>query len=181
MVFDIIFIILFIYALYGGLRRGLISQVTELIALILGVYIAYKFSFLLGNVITDYGAGAQAVSIISFIITFIIVVVIARILGAMLNRLISVILLGWLNKLLGATFFILKMAFIISISLFILNTIDREIPFLPQKQIAASVFYRPISKLAPSIFPYLKMDKIVDTMKGMDKQLDKAVEKLKKK
>lgn len=181
MVFDIIFIILFIYALYGGLRRGLISQATELVALILGVYIAYKFSFLLGNVITGYGAGAQAVSIISFVITFIIVVVIARILGAMLNRLISVVLLGWLNKLLGATFSILKMAFIISISLFILNTIDREISFLPQKQITASILYRPISKLAPSIFPYLKMDKIVDTMKDMDKQVDKAVEKLKKK
>jgi membrane protein required for colicin V production len=177
--FDIVFALLFCFAIYSGIKQGLILQVTTLIALLLGVYIAFKFSGLLARWITGFGVGAQAVYIISFALTFIGVIILARLVGHVAQRVIRLIMLGWLNRLLGAIFSLAKMALIISVVLFIINSIDRELNFMPRKQISNSKLYVPLSALAPAVLPYLDFDKYKSSLQELDRHVDEAIEKFK--
>ncbi|MDR1226047.1 MAG: CvpA family protein [Prevotellaceae bacterium] len=179
MIFDIIFLLLFFYAIYLGVTKGLILQLTELISLISGIYLAYKLSFLLAGWPSGLGLSTHTVSVVAFIITFILVVVVARLVGSALNKIVKVVLLGWANRLCGVLVSVLKMAFIISIALLLLNTINDVTKFLPGKQISDSKLYSPLAKFAPSIFPYLAFSKVKATLQDIDKQVDKAVEKVK--
>ena len=65
-------------------------------------------------------------------------------------------LLGWLDKLLGVVFAIIKYAFIISVIIYLLNSLDNLFEFLPKETLEKSRLYAFVSKVAPAIFPYLK-------------------------
>ncbi|MDR0687267.1 MAG: CvpA family protein [Prevotellaceae bacterium] len=176
---DIAFALLFCVAIYSGIKQGLIMQIATLLALLLGVYIAFKFSGLLARWITGFGVGAQAVYIISFALTFIGVIILARLAGHVAQRVVRLIMLGWLNRLLGAIFSLVKMALIISVVLFIVNSIDRELGFMPRKQISQSKLYVPLSALAPSVLPYLDFDKYKSSLQELDRRMDEQIKKFK--
>jgi membrane protein required for colicin V production len=176
---DIVFALLFCVAIYSGIKQGLTMQIATLLALLLGVYIAFKFSGLLARWITGFGVGAQAVYIISFALTFIGVIILARLAGHVAQRVVRLIMLEWLNRLLGAIFSLVKMALIISVVLFIVNSIDRELGFMPRKQISQSKLYAPLSALAPSVLPYLDFDKYKSSLQELDRRMDEQIKKFK--
>lgn len=175
-VFDLIFALLLGWAIFMGVRKGFVLQVTAVLALLLGIYLSFKFSYLMAKWITDFGVGAKAVSIVSFSLTFIGVVVAARLLGSILDRVVHITLLGWLNRLLGVVFAAVKMALVTSIILFILNSIDKELQFMPRQQMQKSKFYKPVSNLAPAVLTFLDFDKVKKAATEVDKKVDKAVE-----
>jgi membrane protein required for colicin V production len=96
--------------------------------------------------------------IISFALTFIVIVVVVHLLAKVIERLVEAVALGFLNRLAGALFSMTKFAFIISVILVVLNGIHAKYSFLPEEKIDQSLMYRPLSKFAPGIFPYLHFD-----------------------
>jgi membrane protein required for colicin V production len=173
-IFDIIFALLFCYAIYSGIKQGLVIQVSALISLLLGVYLAFRFSGLLAKWITGFGVGAKAVSIVSFVLTFIGVIILARMAGHVAHKVVQLAMLGWLNRLLGCIFSLAKMAVIISITLFTVSSIDHELPFMPHKQVQKSKLYAPLARIVPSLLPYLDFEKFKSSLQDVDK---KAAEK----
>lgn len=156
MIFDIIFIIIFIWACYKGFTKGLIYQLATLTALILGIFGAVKLSAYLTPILTEkFNMEGNYLPLLSFAIIFIAIVIIVHLIGKLLEKIVEAVALGFLNRLFGAIFSSAKAAFLISVSLVILNTIDSHSPFLPKTQIDHSIMYKPLSKLAPLIFPYL--------------------------
>ncbi|MDR2937557.1 MAG: CvpA family protein [Prevotellaceae bacterium] len=178
-IFDLTFALLLAWAILVGVRKGFVAQATSVFALLLGAYISYKFSYLLAKWITDFGVGGMAVQIISFSLTFIGVVLAARLLGSIVSRIVSLALMGWVNRLLGVIFSGAKMLLIISIVLVVVNSIDKELGFMPRQQVQQSKFYQPISNLAPSLLTFLNFDKIVKSAKDFDGKVDEKVESLK--
>jgi membrane protein required for colicin V production len=67
---------------------------------------------------------------------------------------------GALNKMGGALFGILKMAFIASILLFLIQKFDTGKKLISDDAMQRSYLYKPVAKLAPSVFPHLHFDKI---------------------
>jgi membrane protein required for colicin V production len=178
-IFDVIFALLLCFAIYSGVKQGLIMQVAALLSLLLGVYIAAKFSGILARWITGFGVGTQAVFIISFALTFIGVLILARLTGHVAQKIVHLALLGWLNRLLGVVFSLVKMALIISITLLIINTTNRELHFMPRKQVEKSKLYAPLSNFAPSLLPYLDFGKIKSSFHEIDRRVDEKIEALK--
>ena len=78
----------------------------------------------------------------------------------MLNKLIDAIALGIVNRLLGVLFSVLKIAFIVSIILVLINKADNKYNFIPDETKENSLLYKPLSNFAPMIFPYLNFEKI---------------------
>ncbi|MCD4746342.1 MAG: CvpA family protein [Bacteroidales bacterium] len=147
---DIIFIVPLIWFAYRGFSKGLIIEVTSLIALILGIYFGIYFSnyaadFLTGN----FNINQRYIPVISFAVTFIIIVIVVFIIGRILEKFINLIALGFFNKVAGAFFGILKAAVILSIILFIINRFDDK--FISKEKQDASFLYKPILKIAPII------------------------------
>lgn len=178
-IFDLIFALLLGWAIFIGVQKGFIIQVATLLALVLGVYLAFKFSFLMAKWITGLGVGAKVVSIISFSLTFIVVVMLTYLLGQLLHRFVHLALLGWVNRILGAIFAVLKTALILSVVLYVVNIIDGDLHFMPRKQVEKSKLYKPLSSIVPSLMPYLDFDKVKQSVKDVDKKLGKKVEEFK--
>jgi membrane protein required for colicin V production len=95
------------------------------------------------------------VGIIAFLITFAIIVVIIHFIGVVADKLVTAVSLGFLNRVLGIVFGVIKTVLILSVFFVVLNAVDSKKPFLPKRIIAESRFYNPIADIAPAIFPII--------------------------
>lgn len=185
-VFDLIFALLLGWAILMGVRKGLVIQATAVVALLLGIYVSYKFSYLLAGKISGIdeitgllNEGGSVLYIISFLITFIAVVVAARLLGSVVDRILRLALLGWVNRLLGALFAVVKMTLIVSVTLYILNIIDRQFSFIPKDWLHKSKFYKPVSNFATTTLSFLDIEKVKKSAKELNEKVEKKVESIK--
>lgn len=172
MIFDVVFLIVLVWAAYKGFSKGVVLQAATLTALVLGIFGAIKFSgYTSALIIDNTDITGEYLPLISFALTFIIIVVLIHLLARIVEKLIEAVALGFINRLAGAIFSMTKYAFIISIILVVLNTIHAKYSFLPQEKINKSIMYKPLSKFAPGIFPYLHFDNPTEIFKEAQEQL----------
>jgi membrane protein required for colicin V production len=148
---DIVLLILFAWFAFQGFRKGFVIELASLIALILGIYTAIYFSgyaadFLVNSLDMDH----DYVPITSFVITFIIVVLIVYVLGRILEKFVNMIALGFLNKLAGGVFGVLKAALFISVFILILN--HYHINFISPEKKDNSLLFEHVEEIAPYIW-----------------------------
>jgi membrane protein required for colicin V production len=79
--------------------------------------------------------------------------------------------LGIVNSLLGVVFGVLKTALILSVILVLLGSISHRIKVIPDDFGSNSLFYGPVKRLAPSIFPYLKFEELKQSVESKFKPL----------
>lgn len=155
--FDIVVGILLIFALVKGFKNGFIIEFASLAALVLGVFGAIKFSAFTQDWLVRYWQN-DYINIVAFFITFILIVIAVHMLAKLLDSLIKAVALGFVNRVLGAVFALLKYGFILSVLLSVLATFDRTWDLIPQKTRESSYLYQPLSDFAPKIFPYLNFN-----------------------
>jgi len=154
---DIILGLLLLFAAINGFRKGLISELASLAALILGIWGAIEFSYITSDFLTEnFNLETEYLNIVSFIVTFIVIVILVHIVGNSVNKLIEVAQLGVLNKLVGLAFGILRSALVLSIILLVFDKIDEDVEILSQEAKTESRLYEPVRTLAPSIFPFIQ-------------------------
>jgi membrane protein required for colicin V production len=155
--FDIIIIIPLLWGAYKGFKKGLIIEVASLVALFLGVWGGVKFSSISANYLSElFDISEKIMPLISFAVTFILIVIAVYTLAKMLQKVIKMVALGFVNKIAGSTFAVLKFTLIISVVLTLVNNINSEIGFIDSEMENSSLLYKPISALAPSIIPGLR-------------------------
>lgn len=156
-ILDFIILLCFIPAVISGLKKGFIAQVVAIIALILGAWLSYRFSSAVSTWIGQWIEGSQQLlQIISFIIIFIVVVFALHLLGKAIEASIKIIMLGWLNKLLGVAFSMLKCMLIIGLLIMAFNAINETFGLVQESKLAESLLYTPIKNMTYSVFPYIK-------------------------
>ena len=154
--FDLIFVVPLLWGAYKGFSKGLIVSVASLVALLLGIYGAIRFSGFVGSFVSEnVNIQDNYLPLIAFAITFVGIVVGIHFAAKMISKLVTAIALGWLNTLAGIVFGLLKAAFIISIFIFIFDKIDSNENFISKDVKKESLLYEPIKILAPAIFPSL--------------------------
>lgn len=156
-ILDIVLLVCLIPALIQGLRKGFIAQVVAIISLVLGGWLAYKFS----AVVTEWLAQwlditGQALNIISFILIFAVVVTLLFLLGKILEASVKIILLGWLNKLLGLVFAMFKYALVIGLLVILFDSINDKFSLVSRSYLDSSFMYSGLKSISYSVFPYLK-------------------------
>jgi len=154
---DIIIIICFIPAIIGGLINGLVRQLATLTSLLLGIWAGWHFSELLAQWIRNwFNTNNNIINIISFAIIFIGVLILVNLIGKALSGVVKFALLGWLDKLLGVIFGLIKYCFILSVIIYFINSINNLYEIIPAHNFTSSSLYPIIEPIAPAIFPYLK-------------------------
>ena len=154
-IFDIIILLILVAALIFGIKKGIIRQVFGLLALFLGVYCSFKFSYWAGSYIAQWFHTGEALTQgIAFAITFTVVVLAVILFGKFVARLISLAALGIFDRILGGIFSILKFACILCVLFYIVEHFDAQFHFLSEeiKQSFSFRFFDAITKMA---FPYL--------------------------
>ena len=161
-----------VYGAIKGLMKGLIVEIAGLLALVIGVWGAIHFSDVVGDYLGQkLDWNEKYISLSAFILTFIGIVMAISALGKALTSVASVIALGWLNKLFGAIFGLLKVGFTLSVILNILLQINTKFDFLEKKTLKESVVFEPLAEVAPTIFPMLKD---LEIQKWWEKAYDKV-------
>lgn len=156
-ILDIILLVCFIPAIISGLRKGFIAQVVAIISIVLGVWLSVKFATLVGNWISQWiEASPQLINIISFAIIFIAVAVLLFTIGKLIEATIKIIMLGWLNKLLGVLFSMLKCILIIGFLIIAFEAINDTFGLVPESYLSDSLLYTPFRDIADSVFPLFK-------------------------
>ncbi len=159
MIFDIIFLVIFIWAAFRGFTKGFLIQAATLAALVLGIFGSITLSgFTSEFLMSKTNMEGEYLPVVSFALTFLAIVVLVHLVSRLMEKLVEAIALGFVNRLAGALFNLTKFSLIISGILVVLNTIHQKQPFLPEEEVNSSVMYRPLSGFAPTIFPYLKFD-----------------------
>ena len=161
---DFIIIALLGMGLIKGFIDGLIVELAELAALILGVWGAIHFSGWTAALFSDwFNTDTPWMGIIAFTFTFIVIVVAINLLGKLLDTLLKAAALGFVIRILGAIFGIIKTALILSVIFVLLNTINERRKFLPEETVKNSYLYNPIADLVPSVFPILEGGNLIDS------------------
>lgn len=156
---DWIIIIILLISAIKGYRKGLIYQLTSLAALVLGIYIAVKFSKWVSPFIQlHFVLSANFSKVIAFLFLFILVIILVNMLGRFLEKIFKGIELTNLNKITGSIFYITKITFLISIVMLLLRFSIINFNWPNTETIDKSYLYKPIESVAPSVFPYLKIN-----------------------
>ena len=163
--FDIIIIIPLIWGAYKGFKKGFIIEIASFIALGLGVWGGMKFSSISAKYLSDaFDISEKVMPLISFAVTFILIVVVFM-LAKMLQKIITMVALGFINRAAGALFGMLKFGLIMSVIINFTEIINKQIDFIEPEMKNSSVLYEPVGKIAQIIIPGLKnisVDGIID-------------------
>ena len=148
---DIFLAIPIIWFAYQGFKRGLIIELASLAALILGIYAALYFNEYASNfLVNSLEMSPKYVPVISFIVTFIVIVFLVYTVGRILEKVIDMVALGFLNKLIGGVFGLLKGVVMISIVIMVVNYFNEDL--ISSKKKKDSMLYAPIEGIAPLLW-----------------------------
>ncbi|TDO98399.1 CvpA family protein [Flavobacterium sp. 245] len=155
--FDIIFGGILCYSLYKGIKNGLFVEVASFISLLLGIYLAIKFSSIMKEMIMKHVSwNPSTIQITAFILTFILVVIGVYFLAKILTGIADFAFLGWANKLGGGFFRVLKTILIMSIFIALFEKINFNNTFAKQETLDKSIFYNPVKKVASFVYPSIE-------------------------
>lgn len=154
---DIVIIIPLLWGAYKGFTKGLIAEVAQIAALLLGIFCALKFSGYASSLLVEkFGMTNQYTPVIAFGIIFLLVVIFVFLISKLVNRLLEKVALGTVNKILGAAFGIAKFTLILSIVFILFNKADEKATLISAETKEKSLLYNPMAKVAMLIFPALQ-------------------------
>ena len=155
---DILILIPLGFAVYRGLKNGFIIEFAGLLGLMLGIYGAYQFSdFTSDFLINQFDFHSEHLGLISFLLTFVLILIIVYLIARLVTGMVNAVALGIFNRIFGLVLAVLKMLFILSVVIMMFNSFDNEQKLLEEDQKKASFLYLPLGKIAPKVFPYLKL------------------------
>lgn len=153
---DIILGAFLIYALFKGMKNGLFIELASLISLILGIYIAIKFSYMIREKLaTHVSWSSKYIEIIAFGLTFIAIVVAVHLLARVLTGIMDFAFLGIFNKVAGGIFSVLKTILLLSVFINLFQKMNLNNMIAKQETLNKSLFYNPIQEVSKYIYPSL--------------------------
>ena len=160
--FDIIIIALLIFAFIRGLFKGFVMGLAGFIGIIASIYIAKYFSAPVIWFAELVGIKQEISPAIGFIITFLAVLLLFYFVAVLINKLIDLIALGWLNKLLGGILSFLKYLFIISAFLNAFDFLNNNLNIVSEEAKQKTKLYTPVRKVVPTMIPFLHLDRLLE-------------------
>jgi membrane protein required for colicin V production len=166
MLIDTVALVLLIISVFKGFTKGFIVALFSFLAFIIGLAAALKLSTLAASYIGNAVSISQRwLPVIAFLVVFLIVALAIRLGAKMLEGVVKLAMLGWLNRLGGIILYILIYFFIFSILLFY----AQQLHLLKPETIEASVSYPWIQPIAPKIMSI--MGAVIPFFKDMFDQL----------
>lgn len=161
-VIDIVAVIFAVIALIDGCRKGLVRSIGNLVALIGSILLARKCSYMLGPWLGNLldKADPKVIQVLSFVIVMMIAYVLLSIIVKMLDKAVSAIFLGWLNRLLGGVLSFLISFFVLSILLNVYEAVDKKHVLIDEQTIGNSICYDTVLHFAPTLWPMLGFDAV---------------------
>ena len=156
-ILDVIILICLVPAIIQGLRKGFISQAISSVTLIAGVWASAKFANLVGEWLSQHiSASEQTLKLIAFALVLVVVFIALGLISKLLTGLIKFVMLGWLNRILGVAFGLMKSLLILCLLMLAFNAINGSFHLVKPNVLDDSILYPILKSISETIFPYLK-------------------------
>lgn len=161
---DMFILVLLIWAVYRGYRRGFMTQLTTVAALLAGIFLAVKLSGWVSDLLENYlNIHPDSIYLVSLSLTFVLVFMGVHMLGEIIEDRVETGSLSFPNRILGIFFSVFKIVLICGVILAYVNRFDLRVRILPENSREQSLFYKPLTKMATTIFPGLKAEDMDDS------------------
>lgn len=145
------------FGLYKGLRNGLFVELASFVSLLLGIYLAVKFSAFTAKTLSGFVHwNPKTIQVIAFLLSFILVIIGVSLAAKILTKIANFAYMGWINKAGGGGFRLLKTVLILGVFLNLFEKINFNNFFAKKETLDNSLFYRPIQKTAGFVFPAIQ-------------------------
>jgi membrane protein required for colicin V production len=135
-IIDMIILAVICCFLIRGIFRGLTRELASIVGVIAGFYAAFIFSPEAVKLLPAKIAAGPYAGILGFVSVFCGVVLFIHLLGWLIRKLLGVILLGWLDRVLGAGFGAVKGALVLVVVFFVVTRfVQPESPVWKQSQL----------------------------------------------
>ncbi|MEK9613171.1 MAG: CvpA family protein [Flavobacteriaceae bacterium] len=163
---DVIVFLFLAYGLIKGLIKGFIVEIAGMIALVIGVLGAFKFSSLLGAYLGVFvNWDSRSVQIVSFILLFMGIIFAISLIAKMITKVLQVVALGLLNRLLGGLFGLLKWFVILSVLVLIYEEINQIVTLFPGTLLVESISYPFLRDLGTLLFDWVIQNETIQQQK----------------
>lgn len=158
---DILLVIPLAYAAWKGFRKGFIIELFTLLALLVGIYAGINFSdWTAGFIQKQFEFEGRYLPVIAFTLTFLGVAILVYFLGKLIEGMLKLVQLSLVNKLLGLLFGTIKVLYILSIVLVLVETYDERGNFISEEVKDASLLYHPVVKTSMVTIPAVEQSVI---------------------
>lgn len=154
---DIVILVLLAISAISGFMKGFILSIASMAGFILGIILSLSFAGSVKDILISItGSDAQYMYLAAFLICFATIVLLVYLLGKLLEKVIKIVELGFLNRFAGALLGIIKTLLFIAIFIHLINITDCEQQIVRPETRNSSAFFNPLAKIVPSLLPLIK-------------------------
>lgn len=150
---DIVLIIIFSIGAFSGYRKGFLSELFSLLAIVLGILAGFKLMgvamLMLGK---HYSIDEKVLPYVAFAVVFFLVMIIVSLLGKLLKSTLDKTVLGSADQLSGSVLGLAKTTFMVSVLIWIVSSLEVNIP---EHWTEDSWLYPFTAKLAPTVTSWI--------------------------
>ncbi|MBI4904648.1 MAG: CvpA family protein [Acidobacteria bacterium] len=174
---DIVLALVILASTAAGLAKGFVRTVIGILATILGLFVAIWFYGAAGDIYRDYVSSKSVSNFLGFATVFLLAVLAGALIGKLLEILFKWAGMGWLDRILGACFGMLR-GLVISIAIVMILMAFSLNP--PPKAVAGSAiapYVMDASRMLSKAAPYeltAGFQKSYDTLRDAAKTIGKG-------
>jgi membrane protein required for colicin V production len=159
-------------ALFKGFQKGFIVSVFSLIGIFIGIYSAVHFSFVIAPKLQNaFEIRDNWIELVAFCTMLFGVYIAVWLIAKVIEKLVDLASLGFVNKLGGAIFNFLKATLFIGAILIALNSVALFSSIISIDTKNNSLFYQPISKISSFLIPALSSSKLFQPIIDLKKDV----------
>lgn len=156
-VIDIVIVCCFLPVLYFGIKNGLVKQLVAFAVVYFGIRLSLRFATPVAAWVVEHVHLSEFwAKAVSFILIFFAVALLLSLFGRIIEKIIKISLLGWLNKLLGIVMTFCIFALLISVIVYFVDSANDLLDFIPKEKLEESRFYPALLDLSKEVFPHFK-------------------------
>lgn len=146
---DIIIAVIILIGAFSGYREGFLMELFSFAAILLGVLGAFKLmGYAMIFLADEFDINKSILPYVAFALVFVVILIAVRLLGKIIKVSIDKTFLGQVDQAAGAGLGLLKAAFLLSVSLWIIDALDFD---LPEKWTSDSWLLPRVESFAPQV------------------------------
>lgn len=156
-VLDAILLLCFLPAVIQGLRKGLVKQIFSLAAVLVGIFVAMRFTpDVSGWASQHVEGGAKFVNALCFGVLLIAGALVTQLVGELITKIMNTVTLGWANRLLGVIFAIFKVLLLLGLLVHVFEAVNCKWELVKPETLDGSRVYVFLKDFAARLFPRIK-------------------------
>lgn len=154
---DIIIALCFIPGIIQGITKGLVQQIMAILSLVIGIKVAFLLASKGAESLGLYSnADPKLLQAICFIAIAVVTILVIVLVSKILTKVIKLVMLGWLNRLLGVLFSMVTTTIVLGVLITVFESLNASFGMVKPEILSESVLYGLVKDSCDFLFPYLK-------------------------